>query len=346
MNVHLVSLATAVPPHEIRQEDIELAAEAVFAGRAETFRRMRPIYGNAGIAKRHSCVPLEWYGQQHGWPERHDLYVENALDLLQCAAEDCLVRAGCAPEKVDGIVVVSSTGMTAPSLDARLLERMPFRRNVQRLPVFGLGCAGGVLGLARTAALARANPGQKWLLLVVELCGLTFRPRDLSNSNIVATAIFGDGAAAVLLSTEGNGPRLTASGEHTWPETLDVMGWHIEDDGFGVLFSRDIPSLVRHNYRDAVDGFLGSIGWRLDRIRGFAFHPGGTKVIDALEEALDLSPTTLDPARQVLSEFGNMSAATVLFVLERVLAAKQPMPMLVGALGPGFTAGFAILEQA
>jgi len=346
MNTHLVSLATAVPSHEIRQNDIALAAEAVFADRAETFRRMRPIYGNAGIGKRHSCVPLEWYGQQHGWPERHSLFVDNALDLLQCAAEDCLVRAGCAPERVDGIVVVSTTGMTAPSLDARLMERMPFRRNVQRLPVFGLGCAGGVLGLARTAALARANPGQKWLLLVVELCGLTFRPSDQSNSNIVATAIFGDGAAAALLSTDGDGPRLTASGEHTWPGTLDVMGWHVEDDGFGVLFSRDIPSLVRRDFRAAVDGFLASAGSGLDGIGSFVLHPGGMKVVDALEEALDLPQATLDTARAVLRNYGNMSAATVLFVLERALAARQPMPMLIGALGPGFTAGFAMLERA
>lgn len=345
MNTHLLSLATAVPPHEIGQKDIALAAEAVFAGRSDTFRRMRPIYGNAGIEKRYSCVPLDWYQQHHSWPERHDLFVENALDLLQCAAEDCLVRAGCTPDAVDGIVVVSTTGMTAPSLDARLMARMPFRPDVKRLPVFGLGCAGGVLGLARTAAFAQANPGENWLLLVVELCGLTFRPRDQSNSNIVATAIFGDGAAAALLSTDGPGPAITASGERTWPATLDIMGWHIEDDGFGVLFSRDIPSFVRQDFRSAVDSFLATAGSGLDRIGSFVMHPGGMKVLDALDAALGLPSSALDTARQVLRDYGNMSAATVLFVLERALAAAAPMPFLLGALGPGFTAGFAILEQ-
>lgn len=344
MNARILSLATAVPPHEIRQEDIALAAESVFAGRPETFRRMRPIYGHAGVARRYSCVPLEWYAQHHGWPERHDLFVNSALDLMQCTAEDCMVRADLTPDAVDGIVVVSTTGMTAPSLDARLMERMPFRRDVARLPVFGLGCAGGVLGLARAAALARANPGQKWLLLVVELCGLTFRPRDQSNSNIVATAIFGDGAAAALLSTEGIGPKVAASGEQTWPGTLDVMGWHIEDDGFGVLFSRDIPALVRRDFRGAVDRFLEAAGSRLDRIASYAMHPGGTKVVDALEEALNLPPESLAIERSVLRDYGNMSAATVLFVLERTFAASRPSPILMGALGPGFTAGFAILE--
>lgn len=345
MTPRLLSLATAVPPLEIRQTDVALAAETVFAGRAETFRRMRPIYGNAGIDKRHSCVPLDWYGLHHGWPERHDLFVASALELLQATAEDCLVRAGCTPEAVDGLVVVSTTGMTAPSLDARLMERMRFRRDLQRLPVFGLGCAGGVLGLARTAALARAHPGQRWLFLVVELCGLTFRPRDLSNSNIVATAIFGDGAAGALISTEGAGPRIVAAGEHTWPDSLDVMGWRVEDDGFGVLFSRDIPALVRSEFRAATDRFLASVGLTRSDITQFVMHPGGVKVIDALAEALQAPADALDAARAVLRDYGNMSAATVLFVLDRVLPQARPGPMLLGALGPGFTAGFAVLEQ-
>lgn len=345
MNARLISLATAVPPFEIRQDEVSAVAETVFATRAETFQRMRPIYGNAGIAKRYSCVPLHWYGEQHSWPERHDLFVTNALELLQCAADDCLGRAGRTPAEVDGIVVVSSTGMTAPSLDARLMERMPFRRNLQRLPVFGLGCAGGVLGLARSAALALANPGQTWLLLVVELCGLTFRPRDKSNSNIVATAIFGDGAAAALMSTEGQGPALIASGEHTWPASLDVMGWHVEGDGFGVLFSRDIPALVRRDYRPALEDFLDSAGLRLEDIASFVMHPGGLKVVEALEHALTLPATALDTAREVLGGYGNMSAATVLFVLARARARGQALPMLLASLGPGFSAAFAILDD-
>jgi len=340
-----MNLTVAVPQVEIRQQDVAAAARAVFSGRAATFERLRPIYANAGIERRYSSVPLSWYLEPHGWRERHDIFVKSAVDMLEKAASTCLEQAGIDAATVDGIVVVSTTGMTAPSLDARLMDRMEFRRDVKRLPVFGLGCAGGVLGLARTAALARADPGSVWLLLVVELCGLTFRSRDQSNSNIVATALFGDGAAAALISCDGDGPRIMASGEHTWPGSLDVMGWHVEDDGFGVLFSRDIPALVRDRFRAATDAFLAGQGRTLDDIDLFVMHPGGAKVIDALQDALDLSPGALDVSRSILREHGNMSAATVLFVLERVLGSGARGRMLLGALGPGFTAGFAILEH-
>lgn len=341
----LASLAVSVPPVEIRQTDVAAAAKEIFVGRAETFERMRPVYANAGIETRYSSVPLSWYLRPHGWRERHDLFVEAALDLLQRAAADCLAQAGLQPDRVDGIVVVSTTGMTAPSLDARLMERMNFRRNVQRLPIFGLGCAGGVLGLSRTAALARADPDSFWLFLVVELCGLTFRSCDQSNSNIVATALFGDGAAAALVSCRAAGPAIGACGEHTWPGSLDVMGWQVEDDGFGVLFSRDIPSLVRQRFRRAAQDFLGASGYTLDDIDIFVLHPGGAKVLDALQDSLRVPADALNSARSVLGAFGNMSAATVMFVLDRVLAEDSRGRILLGALGPGFTAGFAILEK-
>jgi alkylresorcinol/alkylpyrone synthase len=330
---------------EIRQQDVAAAAGSVFSGRPDTFDRLRPIYANAGIETRYSCVPLSWYLQPHGWRERHDLFAEAAVDLLRRAAADCLNQANVEAVQIDGIVVVSTTGMTAPSLDARLMEHMNFRRDVQRLPVFGLGCAGGVLGLSRTAALARADPGSYWLFLVVELCGLTFRSGDQSNSNIVATALFGDGAAAALVSCDAEGPAITAGGEHTWPGSLDVMGWQVEDDGFGVLFSRDIPALVRGRFREAADSFLAAHGHTIDDIDVLVMHPGGAKVIDALQDALGVSRDALDSARSVLREYGNMSAATILFVLHRVLRDERRGRMLLGTLGPGFTAGFALLEQ-
>ncbi|UCH73041.1 MAG: type III polyketide synthase [Rhodospirillales bacterium] len=340
----LASLAVAVPDVEIRQQDVAEAAGLVFAGRPDNFERLRPVYANAGVEKRYSCVPLSWYAEPHGWRERHDLFVRSAVELMHRAATDCLRRAGVDAGQVDGLVVVSTTGMATPSLDARLLERMNFRRDIMRLPVFGYGCAGGVIGLSRTAALSRADPGSHWLLLVVELCGLTFRPSDKSNSNIVATALFGDGAAAALLSCEEAGPAIVAGGEHTWPNSLDVMGWQIEDDGFGVLFSRNIPTLVRTQFRQVADAFLARHGLTLGDIDTFVMHPGGAKVIDALQEALELPREALESCRSVLRDFGNMSAATVLFVLHRVLEEQRPGRMLLGALGPGFTAGFMVLE--
>ncbi|MBF0373406.1 MAG: type III polyketide synthase [Alphaproteobacteria bacterium] len=340
----LLSIATAVPPFVLRREDVVERARRLFAQRADCFDRMLPIYANSGIETRHSCVPPDWYEAPSGWAGRNRLYLDNALTLLQTAAESCLRRAGVPACAVDCVVCVSTSGLATPSLEARLMERMALRPDIQRLPIFGLGCAGGALGLARAGAMARAQPGALVLLLVVELCGLTFRPDDLSNANMVATALFGDGAAAALLSTEGSGPRLSAWGEHTWPGSLDVMGWRIEDDGFGVLFSRDIPALVRERFRAATDAFLGRHGLELADIDGYSLHPGGAKVVSALEKALSLPAATLDDEREVLRRFGNMSAATLLFVLERGLAGAQPRRRLLAALGPGFTAGFLLLE--
>ncbi|NKB56830.1 MAG: type III polyketide synthase [Alphaproteobacteria bacterium] len=342
----LCALATAVPPHVLRQDEVEAASRTIFAGRGNAFERMSPIYRNAGIETRYSCVGLEWYLEDHGWRERNDLYIRNAVSLIRAAAQDCLEKAGLHPSDVDGIAVVSTTGIATPSLDALLLEEMPFRRNVQRLPIFGLGCAGGVLGLNRVASLVQAKPDARWLLLVVELCGLTFRSGDLSKSNIVATALFGDGAAALLIeNSTDRGPAIGASGEHTWPDSLDVMGWQLQEDGLGVLFSRDIPDLVMTQFPDALHGFLAANGLSLAAIDHIVPHPGGAKVLSAMTEALGLPPDALRHAREVLRDFGNMSAATVFFVLELFLADDATGLLLLSALGPGFTAGFATLER-
>jgi alkylresorcinol/alkylpyrone synthase len=235
-----------------------------------------------------------------------------------------------------------------------LIERMKLRRDVARLPIFGLGCAGGVIGLGHAATLAAARPGTRVLYLVVELCGITFRTADTSKSNIIATALFGDGAAAALVSTEGVGPAITHTGSHTWEETLDVMGWRVEEDGLGVLFSRDIPALVRSEFGPAVAGFLARHGKSLTDIDSFVCHPGGAKVIQALEETFGLQQGGLVHARTVLRDYGNMSAATVMFVLERALESDSEVSRsedrkerrLLCALGPGFSAGFLTLEPA
>jgi alkylresorcinol/alkylpyrone synthase len=342
----LLSLATAVPPYRLAQREVAAKAPAIFAGLDGRLDCLLPVYDNAGIETRYSCVPLDWYLEPSGWKDRNALYVDNALDLIARAAGDCLARAGLGPEAVDTLIVVSTTGLSTPSLDARLMERLAFRRDLQRLPVFGLGCAGGVLGLARAAALARAAPGSRVLLLVVELCGLTFRAGDTASSNVVATALFGDGAAAALIAAEdaAAGPALVAWGEHTWPASLDVMGWRVEDDGFGVLFSRDIPTILRKRYGAAVDDFLARHDLTRRDLAGVVCHPGGPKVIEALEEVFDLAPGALAEARAVLRDYGNMSAASLPFVLEKVLAKKPRGRYLLSALGPGFTAGFLLME--
>ena len=339
----LLGLRTAVPPFKLRQEDVMARARVLFDGRArDELARLLPVFANAGIECRYSCVPLEWYEEFHGWAEKNRLYLDNAVTLMESAALDCLDDAGLDVADVDAIVSVSSSGIATPSLDALLAQRLHMRPDLQRLPIFGLGCAGGVLGLARAAAMAQASPGSKVLLLVVELCGLTFRRSDQTNGNLVATALFGDGAAAALVSTEGVGPALASWGEHTWPGSLEVMGWRVEDDGLGVQFSREIPALIRDRFRPALDDFLGQQGLGLADIDHFLCHPGGAKVMDALEQVFGLPLGGLGFSRDVLREYGNMSAATVMFVLEKAKDVHERS--LLSALGPGFSAGFMIIE--
>ena len=340
----LTALATAVPPHVLRQEDVLAAGRHLFGASFSDIERLLPVYANAEVETRRSCVPLDWYLEQHGFAERNDIFLTSAVELIAEAADACLARRGLDYGGIDAIVTVSTSGIATPSLDALMLEARPFRRDVERLPVFGLGCAGGVLGLARAGAMARARPTSRVLFLCVELCGLTFRHDDRSKSNFIATALFGDGAAAAVIECGGDGMALTAWGEHTWPGSLDVMGWHICDDGFGVQFSRDIPSIVRSRYRGAVDGFLARNGLEQAGFDAVLCHPGGAKVVAALEEVFGLEPGAMGHARAVLRAFGNMSAATILFVLERALAAEPPGRWLLSSLGPGFSAGFLVLE--
>jgi alkylresorcinol/alkylpyrone synthase len=351
--VALTGLSTAVPGHVMRQADVARHARALFGDRRLDIERLLPAFANAGIETRRSCVPIDWYLSPSSWKARNALFVDHAVDLLTEAAARCLAEAGVAPEAVDGLVTVSTTGIATPSLDARLMERLPFRRDLARLPIFGLGCAGGVLGLSRAAALARdlerSKAGSRVLCLTVELCGLTFRAVDRSKSNVIAAALFGDGAAALLLEAGAGGgrdrsPRLGAAGEYTWPDSLGVMGWEVEDDGLGVLFSRDIPALVRDDLGAAADAFLARHGLTRGDIDGYVCHPGGAKVIAALEEVFDLGDGGLAEARAVLRDFGNMSAVTVLFVLERMRRAGLRGRYLMTALGPGFTTAFQLLE--
>jgi alkylresorcinol/alkylpyrone synthase len=306
---------------------------------------MMPVFDNAGITRRYSCVPIDWYRQPHGWAERNRLYLQHATRLLTQAAADAMRDAGRSPKDIAAVVIASTTGIATPSLDAILVNELGLPPQVLRLPIFGLGCAGGVIGLGHAVNIARQQREGDVLFLAVELCGLTFRQGDMSNSNIVAAALFGDGAAAIVIGRPGSaGPRFGAAGMHTWPASLDVMGWRVCDDGLGVLFSRDIPALVRQEMRQAANMFLRRCGMDRMDIDGFICHPGGVKVLDALEDSFELPPGTLRVAREILREYGNMSAVTVLFVLQRMFREGLRGRYLMSALGPGFSAGFQVID--
>jgi alkylresorcinol/alkylpyrone synthase len=247
---------------------------------------------------------------------------------------------------IDTIVTVSSTGIATPSLEARASQAMGFRGDVRRVPVFGLGCAGGVSGFALAAQLAEADPGTNILLVVVELCTLAFRLDQLSKANIVASALFGDGAAACVLRACDDGiAAIEASGEHMWPGTLDIMGWDLDSQGFEVIFAQAIPSFAETHLGPAVSGILKRAELRMGDVDRFVCHPGGAKVIVALEKALAIPPGALDHERRVLGQYGNMSAPTVLFVLEDALREGLPQRSVLTAMGPGFSASCVSLTR-
>ena len=344
--VALLALGTAVPPTVIAQSEARELARRLFGKRSSHFEKLAPVFDNAGIEKRHIVRPLEWYEGDHGWRERNQVYLQAAEALYEEAAAKALARAGVRADEIDILVTVSTTGIATPSLEARVAGRMGFRPDAERVPVFGLGCAGGVTGLATAARLAAAEPGRTVLFVTVELCSTSIRLDKLSKANIVATALFGDGAAAaVLRSGERGNLAIEGGGEILWPDTLGIMGWDVDDPGLGVIFDRAIPPFVEDNMERAVDRILGKLGIDRQAIGRFTCHPGGAKVVAALEQSLRIEQCGLDHERSVLRDYGNMSAPTVLFVLERLLAAGSPERTMLLALGPGFTTSGLVLAK-
>ena len=333
-----MSLATAVPPFPISQAEAKATGRALFAGRKALFDRLSGVFDNAGIDERQLVAPLEWYGENHGWGERNRTYLAAADTLFLDAARGAIERAGMRAEDIDGVVTVSTTGIATPSLDARNAVALGLRRDVRRVPMFGLGCAGGVNGLATAAKLAVADPGSNWLFVTVETCSISIRLDSDDPAAIVATALFGDGSAAAVLSTEGTAlAQVEGSGERLWPGTLEIMGWRVEDPGLAVVFDRAIPPFLENNLRAGLDAILDGLGLSFADIDRLCSHPGGAKVLTAIESALGLQTGTLDLERAVLRDHGNMSAPTVLFVLEQLLGRGLPSRTLMTALGPGFT---------
>jgi alkylresorcinol/alkylpyrone synthase len=343
----LVSLATSVPPYTFLQKDVQAAAWDILGSRFPDFERFASIFTNTGIIRRYGVKPFDWYLTPRGWPERTQAFLEGAEALYVDVAEKALAGAGLRAADVDTVVTVCSTGIATPSLDARVARRMGFRPDVARVPVFGLGCAGGVSGISIASRLARAQPGTNVLMVTVELCSLAVRLDELTKANVIATSLFGDGAAAIVLRAGDGGDTLVESaGEHLWPDTLGVMGWSVDPLGFGVVLRRTIPDFVTTELKPAVIRILTRMQLSLADIGRFICHPGGAKVINAIETALALDQGTLDHERRVIADYGNMSAPTVLFILERALAKGLPARSLLTALGPGFTASCVSLRRA
>jgi len=338
-NPRVLSVATAVPRHRVSQGVARDFARAMFAEAHKDVERLLPIFDNAHIDNRCFCMPPEWYYEDHTFPEKNALYVEHALDLSEKAARRALDKAGADAGDVGAVFFVSTTGISTPSLDSRLIFRLGLSEHVRRVPIWGLGCAGGAAGLARAADYARAYPEKPVLLVGVELCSLTFVKGDRSKSNLVGASLFADGAAAALLGG-GSGPEIQDSYSTTWPDTRDVMGWDLVEDGLQVRFARSVPQIVREKMRENLEAACGSLGLGLEDLRHFVLHPGGPKVLEAYEETLGVEPGGFDLSWEILRNYGNMSSVSVLFVLERFLeSCGSPGERgVLSALGPGFSA--------
>jgi alkylresorcinol/alkylpyrone synthase len=349
-------LATSLPGNRLPQEDLRRVAEGILpespgkAGILEVFR-------NARIDSRSLAMPVEWYLEPHGFAERNEAYSRVGLDLVEDASAKALASAGLGPRDVDAVVMVSTTGIATPSLEARLSNRMGLRPDIKRVPVFGLGCAGGVAGLARAADLAKAEPASNVLLVAMELCSLSFDVTTalglgrggVDKKSLVAASLFADGCAAAVVSGDAAGAEglgWVAGASHLFPQTERVMGWDVADDHLEVVLSPGIPDLVRGEMSGILRPFLAAHNGGKDP-EHWILHPGGARVVDAFREALGLRGDELRWTEGVLRAHGNMSSPTALFVLEeaaRLGTLESGDRLLAGALGPGFAGEFALLE--
>jgi alkylresorcinol/alkylpyrone synthase len=339
INSQLLSIGTALPPHKISQDEVMAVLERA-RGKALPLR-MEQILRNSGIEERYLALPPDYYLGARGWAERSRFYAEVAAELFQRAAEDALKAAALSAADIGQIVFVSTTGTMTPSLPSRMLAEMGFARDVRTVPVFGYGCAGGVVGLSLAADLYRAKPQLPVLLICLELCSMAYDHVQMEKKDLVATALFADGCAAAIIGA-GQGPSLSAFAQHVWPDSIDMMGWEIGDTGFDLVLARDIPAFVTRDFAPVADAFLAAQGLAKTDLAEPACHPGGGRVVDALA---DYFSDDLGATRRVLRDYGNMSSPTVLFVLKALMeAGPLSGPTLLTALGPGFTGVLGLVE--
>lgn len=345
----ILSTGIAQPPYAFQQTDVKPFVKDMFSDIFADIDRLLCLFENTGIDTRHFCVPIDWFKEYHQFKEKNELYIQHAKTLGLQALQNALSKTNLKASDISHLFFVSTTGLSTPSIDALILNELEGNPHIKRTPIWGLGCAGGAVGLSRAYEYALSHPDQIIALITVELCGLTFQRNDLTKSNLVATSLFADGAAAVLVGGEelrsSGKAKIFANQSTLWPDTLDVMGWDISSSGFHVIFSRDIPTIVKEKTAPDLQAFLGQHG--VAEPEHFVIHPGGRKVLEAYKEAFALAPNKLSISEQVLREHGNMSSCTVIHVLDRFLEEQRIQPGetgLIAALGPGFSSEMLLME--
>jgi len=342
----IAGVGTAVPDHVVTQESVREVVASLFSDRLAGLDRLLEVFDHLHVRQRHFIRPVEWYAQDRGWKEFTETYVDAAVELSVRAATQALENADTSADDLAGVVVASTTGIMTPSLDSVLIQRLGMRRTSIRVPIFGLGCAGGVAGLARTADLFRSGTGAPYLFVAVEVCTATFQKNDVSKSNLIGSSLFADGAAAVVLDANGTGPEVLHGHSTLFSDTEDIMGWDVTDTGLKVRFSRDIPAFVREHLPGVIEEACRT--WQIspEDLASFVTHPGGQKVLDAYADAVGRPGAAFSTAFDVLQDHGNMSSASVLFVLQALLQRQELQPgyALMSALGPGFSSEQLLLR--
>jgi len=339
----ITGVATAVPPTRVDQNQAREFAERLFRTHFKDIKRLLPLFDNAGINSRYFSTPPEWFESNHTLHEKNNIYISTATELGETAITEVLSHAHIEIDDIDYIIYINTTGLATPSIDARLINRLGMRRDIRRTPIWGLGCAGGAAGLSHAYHYLLGHPTHRVLLVAVELCGLTFIHDDFSKSNLVACALFADGAAAALLcgdEVESDGLEILATKSTFYPDSLNVMGWNIIAQGMQVVFDKRIPDIVAANSADELDSFLKANSLTKADISHYLYHPGGMKVIEAYEKAYGVNSDALALTREILRDYGNMSSVTVLFVVSRYLERYgfgNSGYAVISALGPGFS---------
>jgi alkylresorcinol/alkylpyrone synthase len=345
----LIAARAALPKNFVEQDDLLAAFRALWGEKHFNLGRLEQLHKAVRVGGRHLALPLDRYEGLKSFAQRNDAWIKAATELGAEAVNAALQAADIAPSHVDHLYFVTVTGIATPSIDARLITKLGLRPDVKRVPIFGLGCVAGAAGIARASDVLRGHPGEVAVLLSVELCSLTLQREDVSIPNIIASGLFGDGAAAVVLDggARERGPRIRATRSVFYPGTERIMGWDVVDSGFKVVLSPQVPQLVRERLRSDVDSFLAAQGLRRTDLKHFVAHTGGPKVLEAFEEALEIPRAKLSRSWNSLQSVGNLSSASVLFVLAELLASGEAQPGdkgLLVAMGPGFCSELVLLE--
>ncbi|HTR37914.1 MAG TPA: 3-oxoacyl-[acyl-carrier-protein] synthase III C-terminal domain-containing protein [Bryobacteraceae bacterium] len=348
--MNIAGVASAFPRHRYDQRVLLTALQRHWGPKVDNPVFLERLQARVGVETRHLALPIEEYYGLTSWGRANNHWIEVAQEIGQNALCCALSRAGLAPSDLGALFFVSVTGISSPSIDARLVNRMRLPVNIKRIPIFGLGCVAGAAGIARAADYVRAYPGQVAAVLSVELCSLTLQQDDTSIANIISSGLFGDGAAAVLVAgadREAPGPAILATRSVFYPDSEHVMGWDISERGFRIVLSREVPYVVHEHLAQDVDAFLEDQGLTRAEIGSWVLHTGGPRVLEATAAALDLPEGALDTSWECLRRTGNLSSASVLVVLEEFMTKRRPAPgtySILAAMGPGFCSELVLLR--